>query len=138
MIIGIGIDLTDIRRIEALRARFGPRFTARLFTEEETRYAESRKDAKARAGIYAKRFAAKEAAAKALGCGIGAKAGWREIEIVRNVAGGPGLRFTGAALVTLQSLAEPSFTIKAHLSMTDEYPFAQAMVVLNMQKLSDC
>lgn len=134
MILGIGNDLVDIRRIEDGIARFGERFLNRIFCAEEREFCE--KHAKS-AGRYAKRFAAKEAASKALGTGMTAGVAWRDI-CVHNAGGGyPSLQFTGGALHRLHALAPKGHKPVIHLTMTDDYPWAQAMVVLSAEISAD-
>ncbi len=131
MILGIGQDITDIRRIEKTLARFGERFERRCFAAGERALADRRKGAGSHvvAGTYAKRYAAKEACAKALGTGLNQGVAWREIEVVKLPSGQPTLRLHGKALARAQALAgEGRFTL--HLTLTDEYPYAQAMVLI--------
>jgi holo-[acyl-carrier protein] synthase len=127
MIIGIGSDLCDIRRIEAVLARHGTRFTERIFTERERRRAESRAHA---ARTYAKRFAAKEAMAKALGTGFRDGVFWRDIGVVNLPGGQPTIALTGGAAERLNLLIPNGFTPFIHLTMTDEPPLAQAFVLI--------
>ncbi|MGJ4856366.1 holo-ACP synthase [Labrys sp. La1] len=126
MIIGIGSDLCDIRRIEAALARYGERFQQRCFTEAERAKAAGRAD---KAGTLAKRFAAKEACSKALGTGISG-IHWHDMEILNAESGRPELRLTGAALQLLDSLLPAGHEAHIHLSLTDEHPLAQAFVVI--------
>jgi len=126
MIIGIGTDLCDIRRIERSLARFGERFTRRCFTEVERAKAERRAD---RAGTYAKRFAAKEACSKALGTGIrGIR--WQEMGVVNLPSGQPTLLLTGKARARLDALLPAGHEARIHLTLTDEHPIAQAIVFI--------
>ncbi len=134
MIIGLGSDLTDIRRIEASLERFGERFTARLFTEVERARSERKAD---RAASYAKRFAAKEACAKALGTGLRGGVFWRDMGVVNLPSGRPSLVLTGGALRRLQALTPDGFEAVIHLTLTDEIPYAQAFVVIEAIKLDD-
>ncbi len=127
MILGIGSDLCDIRRIERSLARFGDRFTHRIFTEIER--ARSDRHA-ARAASYARRFAAKEAGAKALGTGMRAGVFWRDLEIVNRPGGQPTLRLTGGARARLDALTPPGYDAVVHVSLTDDPPLAQAFVVI--------
>jgi holo-[acyl-carrier protein] synthase len=127
MIVGIGSDLTDIRRIEKAIARFGERFLARCFTEVERRTADGRA---MRAATYAKRFAAKEACAKALGTGLRRGVFWRDMGVVNLPSGQPTLTLTGGAAARLSALCPPGHACVIHLSMTDDFPFAQAFVVI--------
>jgi holo-[acyl-carrier protein] synthase len=128
MIIGIGSDILDIRRIEATLEKSGARFVARTFTSKEQKKAESRKAS--RAATYAKRFAAKEACAKALGCGIGKQAGLKDIEIGNENSGEPRITLKGAALKTLKSLTPRGHNARVLLTLSDEYPYALAFVMI--------
>jgi holo-[acyl-carrier protein] synthase len=127
MILGIGSDLCDIRRIERSLARFGDRFTHRIFTEIERARSDRRA---ARAASYARRFAAKEAGAKALGTGMRAGVFWRDLEIVNWPGGQPTLRLTGGARARLDALTPPGYDAVVHVSLTDDPPLAQAFVVI--------
>lgn len=127
MIVGIGADLVDIRRIEATLARFGDRFVERCFTEIERAKSDRRKE---RAASYAKRFAAKEACSKALGTGLNMGIGWREMGVVNLPGGRPTLELTGKAALLLAAMAPEGMRVVAHLTITDDYPLAQAFVVL--------
>ena len=127
MILGIGADLTDIRRVEKTLARFGERFTARVFTDIERARAEARRGA---AETYAKRFAAKEACAKALGTGMSRGVFWRDIGVVNERGGRPTLALTGGALEQLRRLTPGGERAVIHLSLTDDDPYAQAFVVI--------
>lgn len=130
MILGIGNDMVDIRRIERALARHGERFTERVFTAAERETAERRGE-RTRAATYAKRFAAKEAAAKALGTGIAAGVFLRDLGVVNLGSGQPTLAMTGAAAAHLARLAPPGTEARVALSMTDEYPYASAFVVIS-------
>ena len=132
MILGIGTDLTDIRRMEKALARFGKAFEDRVFTAREQKKAHSRKNAgpKLVASTYAKRFAAKEACAKALGTGIKGGISWHDIEIVNVDTNAPSVMLHGAARTRLKAITPKGEVAKIHLSMSDEYPFAHAMVVI--------
>jgi holo-[acyl-carrier protein] synthase len=134
MILGIGSDLCDIRRIEAALAKHGARFEARVFTSGEQAKARSRKGGarNSTASTYAKRFAAKEAMGKALGTGVGAGGGifWRDIEVVNLRSGQPTIYLHGNALTALRHLTPEGHSWHIHLTMTDDYPLAQAFVVL--------
>ncbi len=132
MIIGIGTDLTDIRRIEKAYGRYGAQFEKRLFTDRERKKAETRKNAgkKTISATYAKRFAAKEACAKALGSGMRQGIGWHDIEVVNDNNGFPSLILHGVARKRLKAITPKGASSVIHLSMTDEYPFAQAMVII--------
>ena len=128
MIVGIGADLTDIRRIEASLERFGTRFTRRLFTEIEQARSERKPD---RAASYAKRFAAKEACAKALGTGVPRRGvAWRDMGVVNLPSGKPTIALTGGAAERLAALLPEGFEPLIHLTLTDEHPYAQAFVVI--------
>lgn len=127
MIVGIGADLVDIRRIEATLARFGDRFVERCFTDVERAKSDRRKE---RAASYAKRFAAKEACSKALGTGLKMGIGWREMGVVNLPSGRPTLELTGKAALLLAAMAPEGMRVVAHLTITDDYPLAQAFVVL--------
>jgi holo-[acyl-carrier protein] synthase len=127
LIVGIGADLIDIRRIEKTLARFGDRFTARVFTDVERAKADRRAT---RAATYAKRFAAKEACSKALGSGIRMGVAWREMGVVNLPSGQPTLRLEGGAALRLSSLIPPGHAARIHLTMTDDHPMAQAFVVI--------
>lgn len=132
MIIGIGSDVCDIRRIERSLERFGTRFTERIFTQGER----ARSDARAtRAASYAKRFAAKEACSKALGTGLARGVFWRDMEVVNLRSGQPTMRLTGGAAIRLQQLMPPGHEPFIHLSLTDDMPLAQAFVVIEARPL---
>jgi holo-[acyl-carrier protein] synthase len=127
VIIGLGIDLCDIRRIEKMLSDHGDRFPRRCFTATERARAEGRA---ARAATYAKRFAAKEACAKALGTGLGRGVSWRDMGVVNDAMGRPALQLTGGAATRLAALTPVGCAAHVHLTMTDEYPLAQAMVMI--------
>jgi holo-[acyl-carrier protein] synthase len=127
MIIGLGSDLADIRRIEAALARFGERFKARVFTDLECARSERKAD---RAASYAKRFAAKEACAKALGTGLRAGVFWRDMGVVNARSGAPTMALTGGAARRLAAITPAGFEARVHLSLTDDHPYAQAFVVI--------
>ena len=129
MILGIGTDLVDIRRIERSLERFGVRFAARLFTESEQAAAESR--ARGRAAFYAKRFAAKEACAKALGTGFAAGVFWRDIEVTSGPDGAPVIELAGGALHRLNAVTPEGMIARVHLSLSDDHPFALAFVTIS-------
>ena len=128
VIVGIGTDLVDIRRIERAIARHGDRFVNRIFTSTERNLAEQRAD---RAATYAKRFAAKEACAKALGTGFRRGVFFRDMGVVNLPSGKPTLRLTGGALARLQAITPPGATAQIDLAITDEFPLAQAFVVIS-------
>lgn len=127
MIIGIGSDLTDIRRVEHSLERFGERFTNRCFTDVERAKSDRRKN---RAASYAKRFAAKEACAKALGTGMRMGTAWREMGVVNLRSGRPTMELTGGAAQRLADLTPRGHRAIIHLTITDDKPFAQAFVVI--------
>ena len=127
MIVGIGSDLIDIRRIEKTLERFGERFTQRVFTEVERKKSDRRKN---RAASYAKRFAAKEACSKALGTGIRMGVAWREMGVVNLPSGRPTFELSGGALERLGTLVPDGFVPDIHVTITDDYPLAQAFVVI--------
>ena len=127
MIVGIGSDLCDIRRIEQSLERFGTRFTHRIFSEGER----VRSDRKAeRAASYAKRFAAKEACSKALGTGIRSGVFWRDMAVTNLPSGKPVMALSGGAAMALARLLPPGHDGIVHLTMTDDYPLAQAFVII--------
>lgn len=128
MIVGIGSDLIDIRRIEKTLDRFGDRFTTRIFTQIERDKSDRRRE---RAASYAKRFAAKEACSKALGTGIRMGVAWREMGVVNLPGGRPTLDLQGGALRRLEGLIPDGFVAEIHLTITDDYPLAQAFVVIS-------
>jgi len=129
MIIGIGSDLADIRRIEQTLERHGERFKKRVFTPREQAKADGRAHP---AATYAKRFAAKEACSKALGTGLRQGVFWRDMGVENLPSGQPGLVLTGGALKRLQVLTPPGHRALIHLSITDDYPLAQAFVVIEV------
>ena len=127
MIISIGNDICDIRRIAATLERHGERFTKRCFTAiERARAAQSRDPA----ATYAKRFAAKEACAKALGLGIDHGVFLRDIGVVNLASNQPAIELTGGALARLQAITPPGHRAHVHLGLSDEHPYAQAFVIL--------
>jgi len=128
MIVGIGTDLCDIRRIEKTIARHGDRFIDRVFTPVERGVAERRVDP---AATYAKRFAAKEACAKALGTGFREGVFFRDLGVVNLPSGRPTMVLTGAALCRLNAIVPEGFSPRIDLAITDEYPLAQAFVVIS-------
>jgi holo-[acyl-carrier protein] synthase len=133
MIIGIGSDLCDIRRIERSLERFGDRFTQRIFTAGERAKSDRRA---ARAPSYARRFAAKEACSKALGTGMRLGVFWRDMEVVNLPGGAPTMRLTGGALERLRSMTPPGHEAVVHVTLTDDPPLAQAFVVIEARPLS--
>ena len=134
MILGLGNDVVDIRRIEQSIARYGERFLERVFTEAERAKAERRTE-KLRAGTYAKRFAAKEAASKALGTGFRAGVFFRDLGVVNLPSGQPTLRMTGGAAERLARITPPGHRAEVALTMTDEYPYASAVVIISAVRL---
>lgn len=130
MIIGTGSDLTDIHRIEKALSRHSGRFATRCFTETERRTAEARRATGGHIAAYAKRYAAKEACAKALGTGIADGVFLKDIGVVNDHYGRPSLKLTGGALARLQAIAPPGTVAVAHLSLTDEPPLVQAWVII--------
>ena len=130
MILGVGVDLIDIRRVEGTLARFGERFTTRCFTELERTKAERRR---ARAATYAKRFAAKEACAKALATGFSQGVFMRDIGVVNLPSGQPTLALTGGAARRLAALTPAGQVAELHLTLTDEPPLAQALVFITVR-----
>ncbi|HEY6631973.1 MAG TPA: holo-ACP synthase [Rhizobiaceae bacterium] len=127
MILGIGSDLIDIRRIEKSLERHGERFIARVFTEVETARAEGRAG---RVASYAKRFAAKEACSKALGSGISEGVFWRDMGVVNLPNGRPTMQLTGRAAEKLKKLTPAGHLAFIHLTITDEFPMAHAFVII--------
>ncbi|MCA8908729.1 MAG: holo-ACP synthase [Rhodospirillaceae bacterium] len=128
MILGIGNDIIDIRRIERSLARFGDRFTHRLFTDIERAKCDRRET---RAASYAKRFAAKEACSKALGTGISHAVYWRDMGVVNLPTGQPTLQLTNGAAQRLAEMTPPGHVADLHLTLTDDYPQAQAFVIIS-------
>ncbi len=128
MILGLGNDLVDIRRIERTLGRFGMRFVERVFTEVEREKSERRKN---RAASYAKRFAAKEACAKALGTGFRQGVFWRDLGVVNLDSGKPGMALTGGAAQRLASMTPPGMRAMIELTITDESPLAEAVVIIS-------
>ncbi|QDG78225.1 holo-ACP synthase [Labrenzia sp. PHM005] len=128
MILGIGSDLIDIRRIEKTLERFGERFTNRVYTEVERAKSDKRAQ---RAASYAKRFAAKEACSKALGSGIRMGVAWREMGVVNLPSGKPTMNLTGGAAERLNAMVPDGFRATIDLTITDDFPLAQAFVVIS-------
>lgn len=131
MIIGIGADLTDIRRVEETLARFGERFTHRVFTPLERARADRRDHS--RAASYAKRFAAKEACAKALGTGLSQGVFWRDMGVANLPSGQPTMVLTGGALARLAKTTPAGRQAVIHVSLSDDFPWAQAFVVISAE-----
>jgi holo-[acyl-carrier protein] synthase len=128
MILGIGSDIIDIRRVERTLQRFGPRFTDRLFTELEQKKSDRRAN---RAASYAKRFAAKEACSKALGTGFRRGVFWRDLGVVNLPSGKPTLVLTNGAAVRLAEITPPGMRAQIDLTITDDFPQAQAIVIIS-------
>ncbi|MBX3507462.1 MAG: holo-ACP synthase [Parvibaculum sp.] len=128
MIIGIGNDIIDIRRVEQTLDRFGDRFIKRIFTEVEQRKSEGRR---MRAASYAKRFAAKEACSKALGTGLRRGVFWRDMGVVNMRGGQPTMALTGGALERLKEITPEGMSPVIHLTITDDHPLAQAFVIIS-------
>ena len=131
MILGTGVDTIDIRRIERSLARFGDRFTNRIYTELERNRAERRPDQ--RAATYAKRFAAKEATAKALGTGLKRGVFWRDLGVANLPSGQPTMRLTGGAAKRLVELTPSGHHAHIHVSLTDDYPLAVSFVIISAE-----
>ncbi|HOP21177.1 MAG TPA: holo-ACP synthase [Parvularculaceae bacterium] len=127
MIIGIGNDIIDIRRVEKTLERHGDRFVNRIFTDVEKAKSERRRN---RAASYAKRFAAKEACSKALGTGLSRGVFWRDMGVVNLPGGKPTLALTGGAAIRLREITPAGHEPEIHLTITDEFPLAQAIVII--------
>ena len=127
MILGLGNDVIDIRRIEETLTRFGPRFIDRIFTDVEIAKSEKRAQ---RAASYAKRFAAKEACSKALGTGFRNGVFWKDMGVVNEPSGKPTIVLTGGARDQLDSLVPPGHKARIHLTITDDFPYAHAFVMI--------
>lgn len=127
MIIGIGSDLIDIRRIEATLERHPDRFIERIFTDVEREKSERRKE---RAASYAKRFAAKEACSKALGTGLARGVFWRDMGVINLPSGKPTMHLTGGAAERLAEMVPEGHDAVIHLTITDDFPLAQAFVII--------
>ncbi len=128
MIIGLGNDVINIRRIERTLERFGSRFVDRIFTDVEQRKSDRRAN---RAASYAKRFAAKEACSKALGTGFRAGVYWRDLGVVNMPSGKPTMKLTGGAARRLEELIPKGMTAQIDLTITDDDPTAQAIVLIS-------
>jgi holo-[acyl-carrier protein] synthase len=128
MILGLGNDIIDIRRIEKTIERYGDRFLDRVFTDIERRKSDARA---ARAASYAKRFAAKEACAKALGTGFRSGVFWRDMGVVNLASGRPTLALTGGAALALARLTPDGHEVRIDLTITDDFPMAQAIVIIS-------
>lgn len=133
MILGVGTDLANIERIQATLDRFGDRFRNRVFTEIEQRKAERRADT---AGTYAKRWAAKEACSKALGTGLRMGIAWKDMSVTNLRTGQPQMTVTGWAEKRLQELTPEGYIAEIHVSLTDDFPWAQAFVVIHARPLA--
>ena len=131
MILGVGSDLIDIRRIEKTIGRYGEKFIERIFTETERAKSDRRRN---RAASYAKRYAAKEACAKALGTGFRRGVFWRDLGVVNLASGRPTLVLTGGALKRLEAMTPPGMRVRIDLTLTDEPPIAQALVIISAEK----
>jgi holo-[acyl-carrier protein] synthase len=127
VILGIGSDTIDIRRIEATLERYGERFLSRIFTDVERRKSEHRAE---RAASYAKRFAAKEACSKALGTGFRRGVYWRDLGVVNQRSGKPTMILTGGAGEWLKKMVPADHEPQIHVTLTDDYPYAQAFVII--------
>lgn len=134
MILGIGNDLIDITRVERTLARFGDRFVMRIFTETERTKSERRSE---RAASYAKRFAAKEACSKALGTGFRKGVFWRDLGVINLPSGKPTMHLTGGAATRLAELTPDGMTAQIDLTLTDEPPLAQAIVIITAVPAAD-
>ncbi|WDI30532.1 holo-ACP synthase [Hyphococcus flavus] len=130
MIIGIGNDIIDIRRVEKTLEKHGQRFTHRCFTEIERAKSDKRR---LRAASYAKRFAAKEACAKALGTGLSRGVFWRDMGVVNLPGGKPTMALTGGAAERLAQITPDGHEAAIHLTITDDFPMAQAIVIIDAQ-----
>lgn len=132
MILGIGNDIIDIRRIERSIERYGERFLNRIFTDIEREKSDRRR---ARAASYAKRFAAKEACAKALGTGMSQGVFWRDMGVVNLASGKPSLILTGGAAERLAKITPEGWRAQIDLTITDEIPLAQAIVIISAERV---
>jgi len=133
MILGVGTDLANIDRIAGVLERHGDRFRNRVFTEVEQRKAERRKDV---AGTYAKRWAAKEACSKALGTGLRMGISWKDMAVSNLKTGQPVMTVTGWAAERLKEMTPEGHEATIHVSLTDDYPWAQAFVVIEAQPIA--
>jgi len=131
MIIGLGNDLIDIRRVEKTIERYGERFLRRVFTDVERQKSDGRAQ---RIASYAKRFAAKEACAKALGTGFSKGVYWRDMGVVNLSSGRPTLKLTGGAAAVLERLTPDGYEVRIDLTITDDFPSAQAIVLISALK----
>ncbi|MGH6866772.1 MAG: holo-ACP synthase [Methyloceanibacter sp.] len=133
MILGLGNDIIDIRRVERTIERYGERFLSRVFTDTERRKSDGRA---ARVASYAKRFAAKEACAKALGTGFRRGVFWRDMGVVNLPSGRPTLELTGGAARVLKELTPEGHGVRIDLTITDDFPTAQAIVIISALKVT--
>jgi holo-[acyl-carrier protein] synthase len=133
MIIGLGNDMVDIRRIEQTLERYGTRFVARIFTDIEQKKSDRRAQ---RAASYAKRFAAKEACSKALGTGFRRGVFWKDMGVVNEPSGRPTLHLTGGAKEQLERITPAGHTARIQLTITDDFPYAQAVVIIEAVAVS--
>jgi len=133
MIIGLGNDMVDIRRIEQTLERYGTRFVARIFTDIEQKKSDRRAQ---RAASYAKRFAAKEACSKALGTGFRRGVFWKDMGVVNEPSGRPTLHLTGGAKEQLARITPAGHTARIQLTITDDFPYAQAVVIIEAVPVS--
>ena len=133
MIIGLGKDMVDIRRIEQTLERYGTRFVARIFTDIEQKKSDRRAQ---RAASYAKRFAAKEACSKALGTGFRRGVFWKDMGVVNEPSGRPTLQLTGGAKEQLERITPAGHTARIQLTITDDFPYAQAIVIIEAVAVS--
>ncbi|MEQ1520522.1 MAG: holo-ACP synthase [Aestuariivirga sp.] len=133
MIIGLGNDMVDIRRIEQTLERYGSRFVARIFTDIEQKKSDRRAQ---RAASYAKRFAAKEACSKALGTGFRRGVFWKDMGVVNEPSGRPTMQLTGGAQEQLERITPAGHVARIQLTITDDFPYAQAVVIIEAVAVS--
>jgi holo-[acyl-carrier protein] synthase len=134
MILGLGNDVIDIRRIERVIEVYGDRFLNRVFTEIERQKSDRRRQ---RAASYAKRFAAKEACSKALGTGLRRGVYWRDMGVVNLPSGRPTLKLSGGAAAQLVRITPPGYEARIDLTITDDFPMAQAIVIISALPTSE-
>jgi len=127
VIVGLGNDIVDIRRLEKTLDKYGERFLMRVFTEIERKKSDRRAQ---RAATYAKRFAAKEACSKALGTGFRRGVFWKDMGVVNEPSGRPTMELTGGAKAQLDRITPPGHVARIHVTLTDDYPYAQAIVMI--------
>ena len=127
MIVGVGIDLINIQRIQKVLDRFGSRFENRVFSSEEINRSRRKYD---KASSYAKRWAAKEACSKALGIGLRMGISWKEMNITNLQSGKPILKIEGKARLILKKITPKGYKARIHVSLTDDYPWAKALVMI--------